>query len=159
MTATISDGAGFTNTDVYLLGFSLLVSSVYACCLLTLLLRVELSISGGYMFCEVHGQQQHSTEIHKKFLSHLLQQGQLYLPKLCVLISHYLLVRCTCTGLLGLTCSVREAAQTILISYSLKHQLSCDGVVQILSDIRRQLSAQLSTSRYILATSSYKIFA
>lgn len=70
------------SVDKYLsavIGFARLVSGVYACSLLTVLLRVQLSITGGQMFCEVHGLQGPSTEIHKHFLSHLLQQGQLCL--------------------------------------------------------------------------------
>lgn len=42
--------------------------------------------------------------------------------------------------------SIREAAHSILISYSLKHQLSCEGVLQLMSDIRQQLSVQLTPS-------------
>lgn len=60
----------------HLLGFARLVSSVYACSLLSALLRVQLSITGGQMFCQLHTQQDTHAEIHKEFLSHLLQQGK-----------------------------------------------------------------------------------
>ena len=61
-------------------GFARLVSSVYAGSLLTLLMRVQLSITGGQMYREVHSQQQqHSTEINKQFLSYFLQQGEFLL--------------------------------------------------------------------------------
>lgn len=43
--------------------------------------------------------------------------------------------------------SIQEAAHSILISYSLKHQLSCDGVLQLLADIRQQLVVQLAPSQ------------
>ena len=68
----------------YMSGFARLVSGVYACSLLTLLMRVQLSISGGQMFCEVRSQQHHSTEINKQFLSHFLQQGELFLLPISV---------------------------------------------------------------------------
>ena len=36
---------------------------------------------------------------------------------------------------------VREAAEGILLTYSLKHQLTCEGVLQLLSDIRLQTAS------------------
>ena len=125
------------------IGFARLVSSVYACSLLSVLLRVQLSITGGQMFCEVHSQQGPHAEIHKEFLSHLLQQGKpchLSLPPSSFPHGHI------AAGLHMLMGSIREAAHSILISYSLKHQLSCDGVLQLLSDIRQQLVVQLAPS-------------
>lgn len=40
--------------------------------------------------------------------------------------------------------AVQRAAEAILVSYSLKHQLTCEGVLQIISDIRQQASASPS---------------
>lgn len=119
------------------------MSSVYACSLLSALLRVQLSITGGQMFCQLHTQQDTHTEIHKEFLSHLLQQGKAHSLSLSLShLLHYLIS----PGLHRLMGSIREATHSILISYSLKHQLSCEGVLQLMSDIRQQLSVQLTPS-------------
>ena len=58
----------------------------------------------------------------------------------------YLLHYLISPGLHRLMGSIREATHSILISYSLKHQLSCEGVLQLMSDIRQQLSVQLTPS-------------
>ena len=47
-------------------------------------------------------------------------------------------------GVVQLAQAVRGAAEAILVSYSLKHQLTCEGVLQIISDIRQQASASPS---------------
>ena len=41
---------------------------------------------------------------------------------------------------------VRQAADRVLVSYSLKHQLSAEGTTQLLADIR-SLSAATATRR------------
>ena len=87
---------------------------------------------------------------YSKVKSVLLDHTHTPPPPLSLLSLHYGHVA---TGLHSLMGSVREATHSILISYSLKHQLSCDGVLQLMSDIRQQLSVQLSpSSKYILVT-------
>ena len=36
---------------------------------------------------------------------------------------------------------VREAAEGVLLTYSRKHQLTCEGMLQLLSDIRLQTAS------------------
>lgn len=43
---------------------------------------------------------------------------------------------CSLPGLLQLVQRVREATERVLVSYSLKHQLTSEGVGQLLSDVR-----------------------
>lgn len=43
---------------------------------------------------------------------------------------------CSPPGLLQLVQRVREATERVLVSYSLKHQLTSEGVGQLLSDVR-----------------------
>ena len=45
-------------------------------------------------------------------------------------------------GLQQLVVRVRQAAENVLLSYSLKHQLTAEGVVQLLADIRSLSASQ-----------------
>ena len=60
--------------------------------------------------------------------------------KVCVhSLSHMHTHMHPCTGLVALMEVIKAATEIVLSSYSLKHQLSCSGMMQILSDIRHQV--------------------
>ena len=46
------------------------------------------------------------------------------------------------SGLQQLVARVRQATETVLISYSLKHQLTAEGVTRLLTDIRSLSASQ-----------------
>jgi hypothetical protein len=96
--------------------FARVVVGVYLCCSVSAFLLVQLSVLGGEL--SLHHQQgsDESAEAQLQCLSsvqHLLGEG-----------------------LAGLVGRVRPAAERVLVSYSLKHQLTSEGVGQLLADIR-----------------------
>lgn len=140
--------------------------SVYLCSALTVLLRVQLSVFGGSLFLQQQGgslflQQQgrdqvdHMTSTHVQTLPvpsptvrlvRILQMCRnsvwllsstcwemVSIPVKCKRLAG---PWCPPPGLLQLVQRVREATERVLVSYSLKHQLTSEGVGQLLSDVR-----------------------
>jgi hypothetical protein len=107
--------------------FARVVVGVYLCCALSTFLRIQLSILGGEL--SLINRDQGGDE------GSLAQQQYLR--------SAQHLMR---EGLEALVGRVRKAAETVLLSYSLKHQLTAEGVGQLLNDIH-SLSSSYSTHR------------
>ena len=64
----------------------------------------------------------------------------------CMVYTSHVCVMVT-AGLEALVGRVRKAAETVLLSYSLKHQLTAEGVGQLLSDIHSLSSSHRPTNR------------
>lgn len=108
------------------LSFARLVASVYASSLLASLMSVQLSALGGFMLQELHKMSE-SSDSHKQYLSmveHLLQEGVVSL----------------CAG-------VRKAAEDVLTAYSLKEELTCGGLEQLIRDVQDSARSQGTRSR------------
>lgn len=97
-------------------------------------------------FSQSAGQPSAPVDVQKQYLSavqHLLQEGVHVIPPTLMLKAscdkaelHIPLL--PCVGLVSLIRAVQEAAEGVLIAYSLKHQLTCEGLLQLVSDIRLQ---------------------
>lgn len=101
--------------NLKIISFTRLVGGAYAYALLSVFMRIQLSILGGRML-----KGQVDTAVQKEYHStvrHLLKEG-----------------------LHALITVVQAAAERLLSQYSLKQDLSCDGVLQIIQDLRQQVS-------------------
>jgi hypothetical protein len=99
------------------------VVSVYVVCAVSAVLRIQLSILGGGLFLQHRGKGSgDSAAVQRQSLATV----------------HYLMGE----GLQQLVARVRQAADKVLLSYSLKHQLTAEGVVQLLADIRSLSATQ-----------------
>ncbi|CAI8030037.1 Peroxisomal biogenesis factor 3 [Geodia barretti] len=107
--------------------FARVIVGVYLCCALSAFLRIQLSILGGEL-----------SLLHR---DQACDEGSLAQQQYLRSAQH--LMR---EGLEALVGRVRKAAETVLLSYSLKHQLTAEGVGQLLSDIHSLSSSHRPTN-------------
>lgn len=133
-----------------------MVVSVYVCCAVSAMLRIQLSVLGGGLFLQHRDQVDHMTRLFSHVTSSLPPSSVVVIvpqfrgstwPQYSTSLEKVgQFVTCTqsavCPGLQQLVTQVCQATERVLVSYSLKHQLTAEGVVQLLTEIR-----SLSASR------------
>ncbi|KAL8584291.1 hypothetical protein ACOMHN_014710 [Nucella lapillus] len=109
------------------------VTGIYGCCLLTLVLRVQLNLIGGYMFLDsIHGKKEKESESsvseEKALVSKAVQERYLSL------IRHLM-----GDGIAELARFVKKATKIEVSRISLKERMSIDYVQSVLNAVRERV--------------------
>ncbi|XP_076440005.1 peroxisomal biogenesis factor 3-like [Babylonia areolata] len=106
------------------------ITGVYGCCLLTLLLRVQLNLMGGYLFLDtVHGKREEESESGSG-----VQMPKAVQERYLSLVKHLL-----GEGIAELAKYVKQATEKEVGRISLKEQMSIDYIQSVVNAVRERV--------------------
>lgn len=122
--------------------FTQILGEMYAQCLLTVLLRVQMSILGGYVFANSHSS--------NGAASNVSEQQQKYMSRIADFLAN---------GVDSLLIPIRNAVEDVLISIPLEKSLKLQDIANIIACIRDNISKGTSivlpdVSHYLMSTNS-----
>lgn len=119
--------------ELKVVSFARSLTGVYGCCLLTLFLRVQLNVMGGYLFLDTFHKESHvnggaQAANRKHAVPQVIQERYLSL------ISYFL-----GQGLSDLATFVKQATAKEVESISLKEQMSVDYIQSVVNAVRERV--------------------
>ncbi|ELU04467.1 hypothetical protein CAPTEDRAFT_227264 [Capitella teleta] len=130
--------------ELKIISFARSVTAVYSCCLMMVMLRVQLNIIGGYMFLD-NAKKESTDQVEQASLSITPDVQRRYLALIQFLLDQ---------GVVNLSAAVRSATEDLLKDFPLKKSVSLLEIQNIVTSIRTRVEFRCSGGYHDASASS-----